>query len=78
MCLDVPGNSAVSGTRMTISTCRGAAAQKWVFRSAKTSTLQIRGKCLTVASGSKRDGAAIELRGCSGDLQQNWPRGPTW
>jgi hypothetical protein len=72
MCLNDPGNSAVNGTQIQISTCGGQASQRWTME--PDGTLRINGKCLGVAGASKLDGAKIGLSTCksSSNANQHW------
>jgi hypothetical protein len=67
-CLDDPGGSRASGTKIKIHTCNGRAAQRWTYRldgsPGGPGELTIRGKCLTIKSGT-RNGSRATLQSCA-------------
>jgi len=74
-CLNDPGASAASGTRIVLSDCSTARGQRWIAE--PNQTLVAAGKCLTVNGSSMLDGAAIVLARCAGSsAAQKWLRGP--
>src|SRR2546429_6239299 len=47
-CLDASGAGTANGTRLVVSTCGGAASQKWNLKSNSTITGVPSGKCVDV------------------------------
>ncbi len=68
-CLNDPGETAKTGTRIGVVSCDGRDAQRWAL--AQDGTLRIRGRCLSVV-GSAGPGAVADLGPCSGAARQQW------
>jgi GH25 family lysozyme M1 (1,4-beta-N-acetylmuramidase) len=68
-CLNDPGETAKTGTRIGVVSCDGRDAQRWAL--AQDGTLRIRGRCLSVI-GSAGPGAVADLGQCSGAARQQW------
>ncbi|HEY8979982.1 MAG TPA: ThuA domain-containing protein [Streptomyces sp.] len=73
-CLDVRGGASADGTAVQISTCTGAAGQRWTV--APGSTVKALGKCLDVSGNGTADGTRIVLWSCNGGANQNWQAQP--
>ncbi|WP_282703442.1 ThuA domain-containing protein [Streptomyces sp. CC219B] len=69
-CLDVRNGSSADGTAVQLSSCTGAAGQRWTV--APGSTVKALGKCLDVSGNSTADGARVQLWSCHGGANQNW------
>ncbi|MBD0843846.1 ThuA domain-containing protein [Streptomyces sp. TRM68416] len=69
-CLDVRNGSSADGTAVQLSSCTGAAGQRWTV--APGSTVKALGKCLDVSGNSTADGARVQLWSCNGGANQNW------
>ncbi|MGW7548388.1 chitosanase [Streptomyces sp. NPDC054770] len=66
-CLENPGNSSGSGTKLGVATCSGAAAQTFTFRGAFLISNNL---CATLS------GSSIKLAACDGGPQQQWSVNP--
>lgn len=71
-CLNDPGDTAKTGTRIGVASCDGRDAQRWAL--AQDGTLRIRGRCLSV-TGTAGPGAVADLAPCSGLARQHWTVG---
>ncbi|WP_307629214.1 lectin [Streptomyces turgidiscabies] len=69
-CLDVRNGSSADGTAVQISSCTGAAGQRWTVTPG--ATVKALGKCLDVSGNSTADGARVLLWSCNGGANQNW------
>lgn len=70
-CLDDPGGSTASGTRVEIWGCWGGASQRWTV--VQDGTLRINGVCL--AEAGTANGAAVVVKPCDGSSAQRWQVG---
>jgi hypothetical protein len=70
-CLDVPNQSQVNGTQVTIFDCNGGANQQWALTS--TGQLQVYGtKCLDALNHATTAGAPVGIWDCTGGTNQQW------
>ena len=69
-CLDLTGDSAVSGTLIELWDCNGSKAQAWTAN--VDGTLRIQGKCLDAMGAAKTNLTKIILWGCDGGANQVW------
>ncbi|MFF7985859.1 ricin-type beta-trefoil lectin domain protein [Streptomyces sp. NPDC007901] len=69
-CIDVTDGSTADQTPLQIWDCGGVDWQKWTFFA--DGTVRSLGTCMTVAGGSRDDGAAIRLAGCDGSGAQRF------
>ncbi len=68
-CVDVNGGGTADGTKVQLSTCTGAANQRWTRTG---STFRALGKCLDVNGAGTADGTVVQLWTCNGGAAQNW------
>ncbi|MFJ1584087.1 discoidin domain-containing protein [Streptomyces sp. NPDC088197] len=66
-CLDNPGNSSASGTKLDTAACTGSAAQAFTFHGAFLISNNL---CATLS------GSSITLRACDGGPNQQWSVNP--
>jgi hypothetical protein len=73
-CLDVPGQSTASGTRLQIWDCWGGPNQQWTRTSAGELTVYSGGsrRCLDAEGNGTANGTAVIIWGCHGGANQQW------
>ena len=70
-CVDVPGQTAVNGTQLTLWDCTGADNQQWTYTSTKQ-LLVYAGKCLDALAPNNAAGTKVIIWECNGQANQQW------
>lgn len=71
-CLDVAGNSTVSGTTVDLFNCNGVGGQQWVPRADGTLLNPPSGLCLESPGGSTSNGTQLIINTCTGGPSQQF------
>lgn len=73
LCLSPAGGRLDDGTTLEVGPCTGAPTQKFRYDPASRALVsEVGGKCLDVSDFSARNGARLQVRGCTGGGNQRW------
>lgn len=72
-CLDLPDNNTTNGTKISIYTCNGTAAQRWILESnGYIRNAVATNKCISLPGGSASNSARLEIWDCGIDSSQRF------
>ncbi|MFE7713329.1 RICIN domain-containing protein [Streptomyces sp. NPDC057486] len=71
-CMTVAGGAVEDGTQVQLSTCTGAASQKWAAQPNGSLVATRSGKCLDATGPSSANGTKLQIRTRASSVNQLW------